>query len=276
MPKITALPAATAGNLTDLVPKVNDPSGVPTTQKMTLAQLLFAARLSYDGTHVIFTAPGGATMQFEQTALTLSAGVDLFIAGGVHQFIDDGSVSFASGQTTFGGDGSAQFANATVQINSVGDYAGTSLASGSYVKWATEKYATANVTNSTATMANIASLSINVVGARKYGFRIILYVTDSVAGEGIQVDFNGGSAGVTNFRAQTRIFDTALLACSQTTALATAVNVATITGNGIIEIDGSFEPSGNGTFIPRFAQNTHATGTATVFRGSHLVMFDLT
>lgn len=39
MPKISALPAAAAANLTDLLAKVNDPSGVPVTQKVTIAQL---------------------------------------------------------------------------------------------------------------------------------------------------------------------------------------------------------------------------------------------
>lgn len=37
--KITALPAAAGANLTDLLVKVNDPSGVPVTQKLTITQL---------------------------------------------------------------------------------------------------------------------------------------------------------------------------------------------------------------------------------------------
>ncbi len=37
--KITALPAASAAATTQLIPVVNDPSGTPATQKLTVAQL---------------------------------------------------------------------------------------------------------------------------------------------------------------------------------------------------------------------------------------------
>ena len=37
--KITELPAASAANLTDLFEKVNDPSGTPVSQKVTLSQM---------------------------------------------------------------------------------------------------------------------------------------------------------------------------------------------------------------------------------------------
>ena len=38
--KITALPAATAVTIDDLVPIVDDPSGTPATKKITVANLL--------------------------------------------------------------------------------------------------------------------------------------------------------------------------------------------------------------------------------------------
>ncbi len=51
MPKITALPAAAAANTADILAKVNDPSGSPVTQQVTLAQiqsLLFPGGQTWD------------------------------------------------------------------------------------------------------------------------------------------------------------------------------------------------------------------------------------
>lgn len=129
-------------------------------------------------------------------------------------------------------------------------------------------------TNATATPANLTGLTVTLLTGRKYTFRMSLFVSDSVAGEGVAIDFDGGAATATDFRCHARIYDTALLLSSQTTALATDIAVATITGAGLIEVTGSFTVNAAGTFIPRAWQNSHATGTLTVETGSHLWVED--
>lgn len=135
-------------------------------------------------------------------------------------------------------------------------------------------FITSDATNSTATLSN-TTCSITVVSGRKYSFQVSFFISDSVAGEGAKFDFDGGSAAATNFRAHCTITDTALLLSSQVTALATDIAQATVTGSSLFQCTGSFEPSGNGTFIPRFAQNSHSSGTLTLFRGSYVWVEDM-
>lgn len=132
----------------------------------------------------------------------------------------------------------------------------------------------ADVTNATTTMANITGLTATVVAGRKYTGRIVLYCADSTAVDGIKVDFDGGGATMTSFRAHGTIFDTALLLSSQTTAIATDFAVATITGDSMIEIYFAFVVNAAGTFLPRVAQNAHTAGTATVYANSHMWLED--
>lgn len=143
-----------------------------------------------------------------------------------------------------------------------------------WLQRAGQSYLAADATNATATLAT-TGLSVTVKSGRKYAFKCVLYVSDSVAAEGAQIDFGGGTATATNFRAHVTGFDTALTVNTQLSSLTGVASAGTFTGSGMMEIHGSFEPSANGTFIPRFAQNTHAAGTLTLFRGSHLLMWDL-
>lgn len=132
----------------------------------------------------------------------------------------------------------------------------------------------ADYTNATAAMTNTA-LSTPVVGGRKYTFIAALFVVDSIAADGAQIDFNGGTATATNFRVHCLVFDTALLKSQQATALATAISQATVTGAGLIECYGAFEPATTGTLVVRAAQVAHTTGTLTVTRGSTLQLTDV-
>lgn len=137
-----------------------------------------------------------------------------------------------------------------------------------------QAYLAANGTVSDATLVNL-SLSVGVTSGKKYAFRCVLYCANSTAGDGVKIDFDGGSAAATNFRAHTKITDAALLTSTQTSALATDITAATITGDTEIEVNGSFEPSGTGTLIPRFAENSDGGGTLTVYRGSHLILTEI-
>lgn len=143
-----------------------------------------------------------------------------------------------------------------------------------WMQWAGECFVASDQTNATTTMAS-STCSITVTSGRKYSFVCELFMSDSVAADGAKIDFNGGTATATNFRAQVTAFDTALNLSSQVTALNTAASATTFTGAGAFEVHGAFEPSANGTFIPEFAQVTHTSGTLTLARGSNCRMFDM-
>ena len=186
----------------------------------------------------------GGTLQRVQTVITGTNAVSYINGGG----------NFALGKDT-----------ANVMLDVVG-----------WVNYSGQKRVNANVTNATVTMANITGLSATLVAGRKYTGRIVLFAGDSVAADGIKVDFDGGTATMTSFSAQTKIYDTALLTSSNTTAIATDIMAATMTGVGAVEVVFAFVANVAGTFIPRFAQNTHTTGTATVYLNSYMILEDVT
>lgn len=132
------------------------------------------------------------------------------------------------------------------------------------------KALTADVTNATTTMANLTGLSVTLEAAAVYVGRLVLYCVDSVAADGIKLDFDGGAATATAFRAHGQILNTALLTSAQISAIATDITAATVTGDALAVVEFTITVNAAGTFIPRFAQVAHTTGTATAYRGSSL------
>lgn len=129
--------------------------------------------------------------------------------------------------------------------------------------------------DTTTTSASLATtaLSASVTTTLKVVFHCVLYMTNSVAADGVVIDFNGGSASATAFRCGVEISDsTGYLKSAQVNTLAGTVTASTITGDAKIVCDGYFDPAGSGTFIPRFAVANHTTGTLTCYKGSHIVM----
>ncbi len=147
--------------------------------------------------------------------------------------------------------------------------------------WATAPftvYLAADATDATATLQNLTGLTVSgLVTTRKYSFTLVLLLNNSVAAEGMQFDFSGGSATATNFIVQgfgIRSGATYGEGFAQATLLTTVLSSATVTGGSqMVTFNGSIEPSANGTFIPRFAENTHVTGTLTISRGSFIVVY---
>ncbi len=123
--------------------------------------------------------------------------------------------------------------------------------------------------NSSTTLAS-TTLSGTLLSGGSYTFEMTLFVSETVAGEGVKVNFDGGSVTATTFRCETMITDTALQSATQTTALATTAGTATITGNSVIKISGFIKVNAGGTFIPQFAQNSHSSGTVTLYTGSFM------
>jgi hypothetical protein len=137
---------------------------------------------------------------------------------------------------------------------------------------------TADRTNATNVMANLADLSITVATGRKYSGFFSVFASNSTAAEGLAFDFNGGSATMTDFKAAfvaTPIGVT--LGTSYSTALATALTATTATtATDLYMIFVSFVCNVGGTVIARFAENSaHVAGTASVLLGSAWLMDDM-
>jgi len=93
------------------------------------------------------------------------------------------------------------------------------------------------------------------------------------------VNNNGGTAAATNFRvhclADNAAGGTLVVTNAATTALATAISVTlALTTQTQLTCNGTFVPSGAGTFIIRGAQAAHSTGTLTIDRGSWISIRD--
>jgi hypothetical protein len=152
-----------------------------------------------------------------------------------------------------------------------------STTNGDHTGWpvdAGECFVAADQTNATTTLQSTACTVNNLYSGRKYAFQCEMFLSDSVSTDGAKIDFGGGSATATNFRAQVTAFDTALNLSTQVTSLTATATASTFTGAGAFEVHGSFEPSADGTFLPRFAQGVHTTGTLTLARGSYCTVKD--
>ncbi len=129
-------------------------------------------------------------------------------------------------------------------------------------------------TNNTATPAN-TNLSITVKAGRSYPFQARLIVSNTVAGEGCQFDFNGGAATATLFDVSVdTINGTNTPGTTVATSLAGAMNFSSLTGVTRITLSGFLKCANGGTLIIRFAENSTSTGTATLAAGSYLRLFD--
>lgn len=129
----------------------------------------------------------------------------------------------------------------------------------------------ADVPNATATLANITGLARNVTSARKYAGRMTLKVNNTVAAEGIQLDFGGGTPPtMTSFWAACHqdVGGTVVIGTAIATTTTGVINFSTITGETVINCDISFKPSSTATLQARFAENSHSTGTVTAELGS--------
>ena len=154
----------------------------------------------------------------------------------------------------------------------VGDTATQTLTNKTFGQGVQSSYCSrlsANYTNATAAFTNTA-LSLTLVTGRIYSFHAVLVYSNSTAGEGAQFDFNGGAATSTNF-----VAGSSGAVNTVSTALTGIFTQGTVTGNNVIAIDGTFEPSSSSTFIIRGAEVSHSTGTLTLLRGSYIMAWDM-
>lgn len=130
-----------------------------------------------------------------------------------------------------------------------------------------------NYTNSTATFSNTA-LSFTVIAGRSYRIEGYIIASNSAAAEGVQFDFNGGSATATTFDISTTDIGSNVLGSAVSTSLAGVINYTTVTGSNKIWFRGYLKVNAGGTFIMRAAENTHVAGTLTLGAGSWLALYD--
>jgi hypothetical protein len=128
---------------------------------------------------------------------------------------------------------------------------------------------TTPVTNATATMSSLTDLTLTLVAGRKYFGELVLFAHNSTAAEGLQFDLNGGSATMTSIEfgfAGAAVGATGGVVVS--TALGTALTDTVVSTTDVCYvIPMSLVVNAAGTIIPRFAEVSHTTGTATINNG---------
>lgn len=127
-------------------------------------------------------------------------------------------------------------------------------------------------TINSATPASIADLEFSL-GKGSYAFDLTIFAIDSQAAEGLLFDFGGGDCTVGTFRAHGLIHSASALEKSlQTSDRGTDIADASLTGDSVLRVSGYLTVTGAGGFGPRFGQNSHTSGTATVYEGSHMTV----
>lgn len=130
-----------------------------------------------------------------------------------------------------------------------------------------------DVTNATSTLVPLNDLTLIVRPATKNVGTVKLKVNNTVPGEGIKLDFNGGNVNVTSFWAAVTVNGVTVFS----TSLSGLLTVPTLaSGENLVTVDYSFstftDGSGNGNIIIQVAPNSHSSGTLTVEAGSFLTV----
>jgi hypothetical protein len=137
---------------------------------------------------------------------------------------------------------------------------------------------TSSPTNATATMSSgvLSDLTLTLLAGAKYFGTLVLFAKNSTAAEGLQFDLNGGSATMTSIEfgfAATPPGASLALGVLTSTALGTALTVTTATtADAVYTIQVGLVVANAGTLIPRFAEVSHTSGTATVEVNSYFFL----
>lgn len=246
---------------------------------LVTSSIPFAAPAAFSTTNPGFTFAGFPSAGFTQSgsgatiyaigsgrAIALDNGNQQIMIGSVYQYVWSSGAVGAAGQDT----GFKRVAAAVIAASD----ASTGLG---WVQTAGLSRVSSNVTNATATPAAITGLSSTLVAGRKYAGTITLIAKNSTAAEGLQFDLNGGSATFTNVQflfTATPIGST--LGVTTSSAIGTALTATTATTTDIAyTIYFTCVVNAAGTVIPRFAEVSHTSGTATVELGSSMRLEDI-
>jgi hypothetical protein len=149
---------------------------------------------------------------------------------------------------------------------------------GCYLKWGGTARTTGDVSETTATLANIPGLAVNVAAGRAYSFEVELSFT-CVAAAGIKAAI-AGTATATNIIYDGWIVDSGnngIKGNAQATALAGPVaNAVTVGTAGHVTIRGTIEVNAAGTLTVQAAQSVVNATATVVKRGSRMIVHDVT
>lgn len=132
-------------------------------------------------------------------------------------------------------------------------------------------------TNNTTTPTAITNLTATVIAGRKYAGELVLFCDNTVAADGLRVDFDGGTATMTTFEAavssnvQGATFSVTISAALATDIIATTTGVTT---RLCVVIKFGFVVNAAGTFIPRAGLEAASTGVLTTRVGSYMLIQD--
>jgi hypothetical protein len=163
-----------------------------------------------------------------------------------------------------------------VAASVVGPTDGSSSGKGWFQDTAGEAALLNAYTNATATLGNTNISPGPLIAGRSYRIDGFLIVSNSVVAEGVQFDCGGGSGTATTFAISATTGDgsTVTPGTTDSTSLTGAINYTAVTGTAYIYLRGYIKCGIAGTFILRFAENTHVTGTATLGAGSWIALYD--
>lgn len=132
-------------------------------------------------------------------------------------------------------------------------------------------------TNDTVTPSNVTGLGMTLKAGRKYTGRMVCFFSNTIAVDGVRVDFNGGTATMTAFAAAiTSNVQGATLSVTTSVALDTDMIATTmgVTTTVVIAFDISLTVNAAGTFIPRVGLEADSGGVITTGIGSYLWLED--
>lgn len=121
-------------------------------------------------------------------------------------------------------------------------------------------------TSSSTSLVSIPDLTVSVSAGQKVSGVIRLFANNSTSGEGLKVTLDGGTATFTSIEfGWVGTPGGATLGTKCSTAIGTAITcTAVTTTDACFEIAFTGVVNAGGTLIPRFAENSTSTGTATV------------
>lgn len=129
-------------------------------------------------------------------------------------------------------------------------------------------------TDATGTLA-ATNLSLpNMIAGRSYRIEGYLIVSNTLAADGFQFNFAGGTATATNFDVSAQAVGSDVAGTLASTSLAGVLNYTTITGTNRIWVRGILKVNGAGTLTLKAATNTTVSGTATLAAGSWIAAYD--
>lgn len=124
----------------------------------------------------------------------------------------------------------------------------------------------ANFTDAVGTLT-ATNLSWTVIAGRFYDIDLEIKISNSLAADGFQMNFAGGTCSATTFWAMmnTEVSGgTEVAGTLVSTTLATVLNYTTITGTNYVRIKGRLKVNAGGTLIIKAATNTTVSGTMTL------------